>query len=482
MTVERKSAQEFQAEIRQGILDSTSEHETAFGPLADVVTVPMAGVLEEFNNYRLRPVSLLASLDNADEISEDDLNAIAFNEEIIRPDGSYATAALTLQRDTQFSAESSGLVSRGTPIGTAVDQSSGQVVTFVTTESVDKTTAVAVIDTDLDQTVYRTTVGAVCLVAGPQGKVGTRRISRPLRSLNGWDRVFNELPAQLGHDRMTNEELVELTRLAVSSRQLGTATGSEFSTRDNFVGVEDIREVFGTDPLLTRASTDAGAVDVYIKGQNLVSKTDQVTYLGVGQKYIVTTPPVVSISTVTRVSTGVIYLEGVDYEVSLDTSGVASSTRARDGIRFLPTATSTLPSNGDAVAITYQYNQLIRDLQANESDREVQVRGQDKLHRMGTEVVLYVSAVLTVRSGFTFNRIRTLVIQALIDAVEELGLARDDVEASDIQKTVRRLSGVDNFVITKLARTASSTGTADIVLARNEYPTLTTDNIAISGS
>lgn len=478
MVVDRISFSQFADKIRAAILSRTRRYDTAAGPVPLTVIYPVAAVLEDQNNNRLRRVSLLLSLLNGEEFSEADLNAIVFNEGLLRPEGAQATVTLSFRRPTPFLASENGRIQRGFPVATAADESTGQPITFVTTEDRDKTTVVTTIDSDTNQVVYEVNVPAIALIEGETGNVGPERINRPLRPLVGYDRVLNKTAAQGGRDRYSNEELIELYLLAVASRQLSVPEGLEFYVRDNFGDVEDVHEVFGTDSLLTRSSEDAGAVDAFIVGSGTLSQTDAFPFLGVGQTMAVTLPPVVSIDQVVRVTGGIVYEEDVDYEVVLDSSGVGGSTRAVDGIRFLSTA-SPMPTVGQTINITYTYSQLIRTLQANEADREVHVNGRDLLYRLGERIDIFLDADLTVVSTFTPATVQAAVEEAILDFINGLGLG-DNVEASDLQAVVRRISGVDNFVITRLTRDVLDTGTDDIEIEGNEYPRQDVGNLNIT--
>lgn len=479
MAIDRISAAQFVDQLRTALLNRTRKYDTAFGPIPDVVLNPVGAILEDQNNNRLRRVSLLLSLQNSTEFTEADLDATVFNEDILRPVGSNATAVLTFTRRRPFTSSESGLVPRGFPIGTAADESSGQAVTFVTTESRDKTYAVAVLDPNTNQTVYQVQIPCVCLVKGSAGQVGPDRINRPLRPLVGYDSVTNTEGTQEGRDRYTNDELIELYLLAVSSRQLSVPTGEEFYVRDNFTSVEDMHEVFGVDPLLTRAATDAGAVDAFVIGEDLESQTDGVVFLGLGQKLVLSTPPVVRVDVVTRVSDSHVFVEGTDYEVALDATGVSGSVRGLDGIIFLLSA-SPLPTVGDVMNITYAHNQLIRDLQADAADPQVAVDGRDLLFRLGQRVDIFLSANLTVLSGFTTTDIQTLVQTAVLNAVNTLNLGQP-VQAFDIEAAVGKLSGVDDFVFTKLTSSATGSGVPDqIPILGSQYARLDPINLIIT--
>lgn len=473
MPIDRITFAQYVDKLRTALLSRTRRYDTGYGPILDVVLRPVAAVLEDQNNNRLRQLSLLLSLQNSDEFSEADLEALVFNEGITRPSGSSAVATLVFRRRTPFATGDTGVIPRGFPVGSSVHESTGQAVTFITTESRTKSTAIAVLDTETNTTVYENHVPAVAILTGTIGQVGPDRINRPLRPLVGYDEVTNDAATQEGRDRFTNEELIELYLLAVSSRQLSVPSGSEFHVRSAFDAVEDVHEVFGSNPLLTRAATDAGAVDAFIVGQNLLTKTEYVTFLGTGQKLTLSTPPVVRVDSVKRVSDSALYTETDDYEVSLDISGVRGSTRAKDGIRFLPGA-DPAPAVGDSIQVVYAYNQLIRDLQDETADPRIAVNGRDLLFRQGDRVDIFLNAQLVPSSGFTPADILDAVVGAVGDFINALELG-DDVEASDIQGVVRKLTGVDNFIITKLVRDATTTGTSDVSIADNEYARIDTD-------
>lgn len=479
MAIDRITAAQFYAKFQAALLSRTTAWDTAFGPVPDVIGLPNSAVLEDQNNNRLRRVSLLLSLANSDEFTEEDLDEVVYNEGLIRPQGDNASVVLTFSRNTQFGVSESGTIARGWPIGTSIDESTGQAVTFVTTESRTKTNAVATLDTNTNAIVYKVKVPAICLITGTAGLVGPNRINRPLRPLAGYTSVTNEAASVNGRDKFTNDELIELYFLAVASRQLSVPQGSEFHVTDTFPAVEDVHEVFGVDPLLTRG--DAGAVDSFVISEDELTTSDDVTFLGVGQKLILSTPPAVTILSVVGTSGSVIgetFVEGEDFEVALDTSGLSGSVRARDGIKFLASA-DPMPEPGDVITISYTYNQVVRDLQDDAADLEVEVEGRDILFRLGARVDIFLAATLTVRDGFSFSDIQDAVEALLISEGDAFRLG-DRVEGSDIQATVRRLTGVDNFVITRLSRTLTGEGTADIDIDGDEYARFDINNIIIS--
>lgn len=481
MTVDRISADDFLGELNAALLNRTQAYDTAFGPVLDQSFGPVATVLENHNNERLRPVSLLMSLVNETEFSENDLDGVVFNEGMTRPDGSFAVTSVTFFVSAAPTFDL--VVQRGFPIAGSPDQSTGAAVTFVTTEGATMPFASASSYFNPTTNRYELTLPVQSLISGALGRVGPNRITRPLRPLVGFDGVTNLSGVTAGgRNRFTNTELLELFLLAITGRQLSAADGIQFFTRDNFPAAEDVLEVSGTDATLTRGDTDAGAVDCFIKGVQAVSVTDNdLTYLGRGQLVRITTPPLVQVNSVTI--NGVTAVEGTDYDVVFDTSGYSGSVRGIEGVRVRATPGTAGILNapvGSPAIIAYECNQLVRDLQARSEQEDVNVDGRDLLYREGAQVDIVLSARLKAKTGFTPSTVASLAQATLIAFVNtSLGLG-DQVEQSDLDFEVRRLSGVDNFVFTRLARASVGTGVADVDdILPSEFPNLTTANMQI---
>lgn len=476
MPVSKITAQQFATQIGSGITTRDATVDTGFGPVPDIVINPVAKVLEQQND-RLRLVSLLVSLQNNTVFSDLDVDSFVFNEGILRSPGSQATGTVVFSRVTTPTVDIT--VQRGYPIATAPDESSGQSVTFITTEV--KTLAVATASSFFNPTTtrYELPVPIIALVAGPAGLIGANRANRPLRPLVGFDSVNNPDPiSQGGTSSQTNAQLLAQYQSAVAGRQLSTATGIRKYIQDKFPAVTDVKVVVGGDPLLTRAGTDAGAVDAFLISSSTTQQTDPLTFLGAGILHTVTLPPVVNISSVVIQLSSTTLTQGTDYIVSLDTSGISSSVRAADGIVFLSTSGS-LPAIGSIINVTYTYSTLVRTLQADEANEDVHVLGRDLLFRAATEVDIVIVATLTAVSGFNPTTLASQAQTAILNFIDSLGLGQP-IQGSDIQEVVRQISGIDNFVLTRLTRSTVATGTADINLASNEFPRTTLSNITIT--
>lgn len=475
MPVEKITASQFVDQLRAGISARTEEHDVGYGPIRDIVIDPVASVLEQQND-RIRAVSLLLSLQDPNNLSEDDLDGIVFNEGLRRINGSKATATLTFSTTLVDPSGPDLVIQRGFPVATTPDTSTGETVTFVTTEARTLPVASRASFFNISTQQYEISVPVQATAEGSVGRVGATRIRRPLRPLVGFDSVSNASAAEGGLSRETNADLINRYLLAVLGRNLATPTGIEKYARDNFPDVIDVGLVYGADALLTRQSSEAGAVDAYLIGEQLVTRTENLEFYGFNQLLPVSFAPLHVVSSVTAGATT--YTVGTDYEVVFDATGAAGSTRAVEGIRFLSTAASP-PAAGSAVTVEYTSNNLIANLQATFDQDNVRVLGRDLLWKEGIQVAVVLEARLRVAAGFSTTTVSAAVTSAIQDFINALDLG-DDVELSDLQGEVRRIPGVDNLLIDRLVRDAAATGAADLAIGANEYARITVADLVVT--
>lgn len=467
MPVPKITADQFATDLNSNIQERNSQHDTEIGPIPDIVVQPLAFVLENQND-RTRNVSQLILLDSVSSFTDSDVDDFVFNEVIIRNQGGRSSTSLLFYRAT--TPQTDLTVQQNFPVATQPDESTGETVIFVTTESKTLPVATASAFFNLQTGRYEIEVAARAAIAGKLGEVGPGRINRPLRPLAGFDTVENKLRSSSVTDRETNTEVLERYRISILATQFATRNGIELAIKRFFPDAGDVLVVNAGDPLITRSGTDSGAVDIFITGSQSISRSDSVEFIGVNQIIVLTQQPVVDIVGITG------FVLGTDYELVKDASGVSNSTRAQDGIRFIIGGSS--PSIGDTINVGYLQDSLIADIQAVFDNADNDVGGQDPLVRSGTQVDIVMASLLTVISGFSFTTIRTAVITAIVNFINNLGLG-EPVELSDLQAVVRSVSGVDNFVFTLLDR-SGGTGLGDIPVFKNEFPRIAAGDITIT--
>lgn len=474
MPVDKITSAQFEDLLRQAIIDRNNQIDTAVGPVYDAAIRPQSVVFEAQND-RIRYVASLLALENLPELTDadDDIEAIVRNEGIIRSEGSAATVTLVFSRATRPTVDVP--VPRGFPVATPPSQSDGSTVMYVVTETRTMLAAAASSYLNLRTQRYELSVPATATTGGTEARVGPNRVNRPMRPLVGFDSVTNPDAAVGGLARETNQELVDRYLLAIVGRQAGTPKGIERIALTDFANVESVYLVYGDDPFLTRATDSAGAVDLWVKGDAVLQTTENVAFLGIAQIHPVSTPPLVTVVSVS--SGGTTYVEGTDYEVVYDDSGFSGSTRATDGVVFLPGGSA--PAVGAVVTIVYSYNSLIREMQVGFQDPDVLALGSDLLIRQGVQVPIAVSARIRVLAGFSPTSVIAAAQVALVAYIDGLGMGAP-VEASDLQAVVRAISGVDNFIIDRLTPTDIPAGTDDVQIDPNQYATLSTANLTLT--
>lgn len=475
MPIEKVSSTQFADLITAQIdLRANGDIDTAYGPVPDTCIQPQAVVLESQND-RARQLSLMLSLSDASVFDgfEVDLEGIVYNEGETRSLGAGSTATVVFYRSAQPTSDL--VVQRGFPVGTPPDESSGATLTFVTTET--RVLPVATASSYYNGTAgrYELSVPVVSISTGSATRVGANRIRAQLRPLGGFDGFTNPSASAGGLDRETNAALINRYLLGVVGRQTGTPSGIERLVRARFPSVRSVALVYGSDPLLVRAADDAGAVDAWTQGSAVLQVSENIEYLGLGQLLAVSSRPLVSVVSVA--SGGTTYVEGTDYEVVFDATGVGRSVREAAGVRFI--IGGSAPSVGAAVTVTYTYDSLTASLQSTFETPDLLELGRDLLFRRGIEVPVTHTANLRVRSTFSTSQVLNAVRSAVSEFVNALGMG-SPVEASDIQGVVRTLSGVDNYVITRNTRSTVPSGTGDIDIQANEFATLADADLIVT--
>jgi len=466
MPVPKITADQFANDLNVGIQDRNEGHDTEIGPIPDIVVQPTALVLENQND-RIRNVSQLILLEGQEEFDDIDVEAFVYNEFLTRNEGGRSSTTVIFSRATAPQIDTT--VQKNFPIATTPDEETGETVVFVTTESKTMPVASAASYYNLETERYELEVAVQATTSGKIGEVGPGKINRPLRPLSGFDSVENKSRSSIVTDRETNADLLERYSISIVGSQLGVQNGLRLFIKSRFQDAGDVLVVFAGDPLITRSGEDSGAIDVFITGSQNLTRSDEAEFLGIGQLIVLDNQPVQNIVNVPG------YTLGVDYEFVKDTTGVANSVRAEDGIRFLPSGTT--PAIGSSINIDYQQDVLVANIQAALDSADTNVGGQDPLIRTGTQVDTTLTARLVVLPGFSFTTIQSTVVDAVIDYINSLGLG-EAVEKSDIQAVVRNISGVDNFVFQVLDR-VGGTANADIEIDKNEFARIASGDITL---
>lgn len=472
MPVEKITATEFGNQIASGINDRDVTLDTRVGPIRDVIIDPISAVLENQNDRTVYLNNLL-SLRNADTLVPDDVDDIVFNENMVRWSGSRAITTLTFSRTRAPTVDLT--IPINFPISTRINPTTGSSVIFRTIETRTMYAASASAYYNATTGKYELEVSSASVVKGATATVGAYTIVVPRRPLDDFDEVFNVSATTSGRSVETNSELATRYLLHVEGSQLATPQGLKSFLLDNISSVEDAYVVYGNNEYLTRDDTDAGAVDVWVLGSVPATRTYVTLYNGTYTLNAVDFQPLISVTTVSSVATGLTYTEGTDYNVETGVGEYSYSNLGQDGIRWIPGGGH--PDIGDDVVIEYQYNSLINILDSYFKQPQFYGLGSDKLYRWGQIVYLEIDANLKIKAGSPAEVLRT-VRNTVISYINDLKLG-DDVEEFDIDALVGKIYGVDNWTYNQLSIKGGS-GVQDVTIYPYQYPRILSSDFVIN--
>lgn len=478
MTIQSITASAFATQLANAISARNNTYDVTMGPIPDLSINPVAKMAEG-QNTRLRQVESLLKLLNDGTYTRADLEAFVYNEGITPDQGSPSIATLIFSVKNPTSDLT---VQAGYPVGTSVDETTNQVITFVTLQTQTLPVANKGAYYNSQTRFYELPVLARSTQGGANTNVGSGAISHPLRPLAMFESVFNRDPSGGGRAPSSDTDLIEQYMIAITGASEATVDGLKRTTRDMFSAAQDYLPVYGNDPLMTRAATDAGAVDLWVMGTAPVVATDLQTYIGVNQPIVLLQQPAMFVTSVTSGATT--YTQGVDYVFVKDTGTYTGSVRGQDVIKFIG---GTLPVMGDSIAVVYSTNVLITQIASAYAQPQCMVMGRDLLIRAAVEVPVTMTVNITVRTGYSPTLVKSLVRTNIMNFVNSLLLSAriptvssgGTLQSSDVDQEIRRISGVDNVAFTIFATVAVGSGSADITIGANQYPTLLTSNLII---
>lgn len=464
------------AEIIQDLVDAIKSRdaaiETGFGPVKDIVIDPVSLVARELYTQVGRVFDLLF-LSNASIMTQEELDLWGESFGISRKMGTHATGSVFFTTSSKPTADIT--IPAGTPVSTTQIAGSVTFQTFVTTRTL--TILASSADTFFNPTsgFFEFEVPIRALLPGVEGNVAPGTIRTLQRQIPGVAGVINKSATVGGRNIETNEEFARRIRLLLLGMDRGTAGGVRRFALDD-ARVVDAAVVQAGEPLLKRTEFVAGAVDVYILGQELKIDQQPSTYTGLDIYF--RKEPIVFPNPVIRVfDSFVTYTEGIHFFIDRDVI-LEGSTKARNAIRWNRGATG-LPTPGTSLIIEYTYDNLILELQSVLEKPESNIL-TDVLFRRSSPVDVVLDCTVTVFADVDVAQVLANIRTAVRDFVNNRGLG-EDIVPSDIDVVIRSVSGVDfvHLPFNRLSRTTEQ-GNSGISIEKNEYAQITDGNITIN--
>ena len=470
MVLENVTARQYMTDLATAINERDKELDTRIGPINNLYMSPFARVCERQSN-RTCYLSNLTSLKYVDKVRIEDLDEFVYNEGMVRWVGARAVTTVTFSRAQPPTVDIT--VPINLPLATPNDPNTGQSVVFRTVET--KTMSAAAASSYYNATTerYELEVAVASIATGASVDVGAYSITVMRRPLSGFDEVFNKYKTDSGKGLETNSEIATRYLLHVKGSQLGTPAGVKRALVDNFNSCDDVHVVYATDPYLTREQTDAGAVDVWIKGSTPVEKTYTVMYPGIDTLIPLDRQPLIEVVSVFDGVTS--YIEGTDFEAVTGEGEYSYSNRGTSGVRFI--TGGAVPTIGASLIITYRYNSLINLLAAYYTQPEFYSMGMDKLFRWAQPLYLEIDGALTVSAGNP-DTVSANVRTAIMAYINALNMGTN-VEEFDLDREIGKIYGVDNFVWETLS-ISGGTGVGDIEVTPMEYAQIETGSLNVT--
>jgi len=468
MAVLKYTREEIINRLNQSIQETDSEIDVGYGPVKDIVVDPISEELRLVND-NIYHVSRIQSLLNVTEMSETELDKLAYNWQIVRKDGTKATGTAWFQSSSAPTSDVE--IALNTVVATGDDAAPKK---FVTTEVKVFKAAYKNSYYNAGEEVYEIGVPVEAIDVGEDGNVAAGNINVLSSSVGGFSSVVNKEATGGGTDRETNVQLSQRLSLALMGIEKASVQGLELWMEEQ-EGVIDAAVIGAQDPLMLRE--ESGAVDIAVIGTDYAEYQQVEVYNGL--EIVFTKQPVKSIISV--VGTSGEYDEGVEWIFVEDTTSVyAGSIRAISKLQWR--SIDTLPPFGETITITYQYDakiEVLQDLVEEDDNRFL----ADVLVKSAAKVNIEVAFRIKAYSGFNQSNLRQNAKDAIYTFINELKLGYD-VEQSDLVLEIRKIAGIDNVEIPfiRLGIDGPGTGAEDVEIRKDEYARIESGKIQVWSS
>lgn len=423
----------------------------------------------------------LQSLNYADNMSTDELDAFANNYALTRLTGTTSQGTVTFQIRNYNSGSSLISIPTGSVLAT---QGSDQVaqVTFLTSQAITFLPSLAPAYFNPITGLYEQTATIAAQIVGSASNVAAGTVTQLLTSVPGIDSLINTVATTGGTDTETNSAFADRIRIKLSGNSIGTPNGI-LSLVETNANVRDAVTVTPNDIEMIR-NEFGGSVDVYILGEILDTTSEVRLYQTAGdQEFILQHQPAKTISSITGIVSAAPYtfIQGVDYDYVLDTTILFNgSTQLENKVVF--NIGGSNPDNNSNIIITYVYNSLVESLQTILDTDNQHIITADILVKESKEAVIDIIADVSLFSGFTPSTEVANIQTALSTYIDGLGLGQS-INRSDVVSIIEGVGSVDQVDLNTLTLSKNGTPIAltdqRIQIFKTEYARSNTININV---
>lgn len=437
-----------------------------------------------FLEERIDYVKLLSSfVTNADNITKEDLNEIGANYNITRAKPLPSTGVITFrtkslpQKDIRIgNQDGTGGISVQT-----LNLEDGIAINFLTTETVYMKTNAAY---NSESGYYEVTAPIQSVSSGTETNVAIGTIIKLGQVITGIDSCYNYVATTGGTNEENNKDYATDISVIIQGGNQNTYNGL-IKLIDNYDNVIDYKIYHPNSEVY---STDSGYVFIFIRGNQLSSISENITYSNSLHYYGLQHRPVNSIVSINALinNQNIILQKNIDYFLYKDTTSINSySTNSGDGVEFIING-GTLPDNNSIFTVNYTYNVLIDNIQntINQAIKDLLILG-NFIVKEATGINIILSSDIKLKYQYNNINIQNEIITGIQNYLSKFEI-NSTIKQSDvynfIYNTYQNYIEAINypFSIFKREDDNINTVTDSIKLNYNEYVNINTSTITIN--
>lgn len=397
------------------ILDKfpTADVETG-SVIRDVMVDPQSTQIEALSN-EIDYVSYLNTfVQNAENISEEDLDAQGANYNVNRNLGNLSNGTITFRatvRPTQNIQIGNSDGSGGISVKTLTTDD-GNTYEFTTTQTVYMTTDAFYNETSK---CYEVNAPISAISTGSAYNVGVGTITVLSQGIAGITGCYNYLPTLNGTDKEGQTSYA----LRIRDTILGASKNIESGIDSLLLNIENVSEVKTLHPNSDEEPTETGYAISYVKGSVEETVSETFTYVSNVLEYKLNKTPVISISSVT------IDGQPVDFNLKKDEiSSYRDTIYANDVVQIIENTEDLTP--GSEIVVNYSYNKLIANCQEelNDNLNDYLILGT-LLVAQANPKIIDIGTNIKLKYSYNNEPTKNIILTGLATYINDLKLGQD---------------------------------------------------------
>jgi uncharacterized phage protein gp47/JayE len=329
-------------------------------------------------------------------------------------------------------------IAAGTVVST-VPTSNNLSQRFLTTTTATMYSSLATIYLNPSTNVYEIEIPVVAVNAGLDGIVGAQTITSLITPIAGIGGCYNPDPTTGGSD----EEDIEVFRSRIATKWKGSSIGTVAGLLSDVLSYSDDiidATVIGHADV---ERTDAGAVDVYIKGVRDTSYQEVfTTFDNAYDELILNKQPVIDTSPISIILSETGVISSSNYTLTKDTGVYKGSVRGQDKIVW----NVSIPSSSGSLTMNYSYNSLVEDLQTYLERSDKLIQNVDVLVKWANEIAIDVTTTIKILVGYDQATVITNIQNEIALFFNTLNIGQE-VQQADVARIILNVTGVDDLLL-----------------------------------